>query len=87
MSWAVKRTDTFLKNLKKHKTSYELLKELDVKIKSLEQNPENIGGYLRGKLSGNKSTRLSSKFRLIFEVDTEKRIVYLKAIGHRGKIY
>lgn len=42
MPWTVKRTDTFLKHLKKHKNNHELLLELNKKIKRLKENP-NIG--------------------------------------------
>jgi len=42
-----------------------------------------VGGYLSGRLHGNKSTRLVGKYRLIFEINEKEGIVYLKAIDHR----
>jgi len=85
--WIVKRTDTFLKYLKKHKTNNELLVELDKKIKRLKENLYFVGGDLAGNLHGHKSTRLSKNFRLIFKVDSENKIVYLEALDHRKDVY
>ena len=85
--WIVKRTDPFLKYLKKHKNNHELLQELDKKIKRLKEDPKIIGGELSGNLSGHKSTRLSKKFRLLFSIDNENKIVYLEAIDHREDVY
>lgn len=87
MSWAVKRTDPFLKDLKKHRKNYELLQELDSKIKRLSQDPVVIGGELSGYLAGKRSTRLAAKFRLIFKIEEKEQVVYLLAIDHRGKVY
>ena len=87
MSWCVKRTATFLKYLKKHRSNRELLTELDNKIKRLRENPLIVGGNLSGSLHGHKSTRLSKNFRLIFSIDSKNRAVYLEAIDHRKDIY
>ena len=85
--WVVKRADPFLKDIKKHRKNHELLRELDSKIRRLRENPLSIGGKLSGRLHGKKSTRLVEKFRLIFQIDEENKIVYLVAIDHRGKVY
>ncbi len=87
MSWIVKRTDVFLKYLKKHKNNHELLLELDKKIKRLKEDPNIVGGDLAGNLYGHKSTRLVKKFRLVFSIDDENEVVYLEAIDHRKDIY
>ena len=85
--WIVKRTDTFLKSLKKHKNNHELFTELDKKIKALKEDPFSVGGELAGNLHGHRSTRLSGKFRLVFSIDDRKKLVYLEAIDHRKDIY
>lgn len=85
--YAVKRTDTFLKTLKKHKNNHPLLTELDKKIKRLREAPSVVGGELAGNLHGHKSTRLSKKFRLIFSVNEKEKVVYLEAIDHRKDVY
>jgi len=85
--WAVKRTDSFLRYLKKHKNNHELFTALDKKIKSLKEDPSVVGGNLAGNLHGYKSTRLIRKFRLVFSVDKESKIVYLVALDHREDVY
>ena len=84
--WIIKRTDTFLKQFKKHKNHHDLLKELDKKLQRLRENPD-FGGYLAGPLHGKKSTRLVGKSRLIFQIDEANHTVFLVAIDHRGKVY
>ncbi len=85
--WAIKRTATFAKHLKKHKGHHQLFVELGKVIKRLQKDPSVIGGELSGKLHGKKSTRLTKKYRLIFEISEKKKTVYLVAIDHRGKVY
>jgi len=86
-SWLVKRTDPFLKHLKKQRTNHELLQALDKKIKRLQEDPTIVGGNLAGDLHGLKSTRLIKNFRLIFKIDEGNKIVYLVAIDHRKDVY
>ncbi len=85
--WTVKRTDTFLNYLKKHRNNHKLLTELDNKIKRLRDGPSQVGGELAGNLHGHKSTRLARKFRRIFSVDEQNKIVYLEALDHRKDVY
>ncbi len=85
--WIVKRTDTFLKNLKKHKHNHPLLTELDKKIKRLREDPSVVGGELAGNLHGHRSTRLVKKYRLISSIDEKGKIAYLGAIDHRKDVY
>lgn len=85
--WTIKRTDTFLKYLKKHKNNNELFTEIDKKIKRIKENPFIIGGNLSGKMYGLKSTRLVKNFRLIFSIDDKNQTVYLEAVDHRKNAY
>ena len=87
MLWTIERTDTFLKHIKQQKNNHELLRQLDDKIKILQQDPFVLGGELSGVLHGKRSTRLAKNFRLIFQIDTQKKVVYLVALDHRGKVY
>ncbi len=87
MPWVIKRTDPFLKDLKRHRKNYELLQELDAKLRRLEEDPSVIGGELSGNLVGKRSTRLAAKFRLIFKIDEAEKVIYLLAIDHRGHVY
>ncbi|KHO55085.1 MAG: hypothetical protein QT10_C0007G0071 [archaeon GW2011_AR19] len=83
MEWKVISTETFSKQFKKHKKDGEFVKILNNKIKRLKENPENVGGYLSGKLHGYKSTRILRKLRLVFKILMEKQEVHLMAIDHR----
>ena len=75
MVWELKRTDTFLRNLREQKNNHQVLQELDDKLKRLREDPIAIGGELGGKLHGKKSTRIATKFRLIFQIDFDNHIV------------
>ena len=86
-NWELKRTDAFLKDIKKHRANHELFIELDKKIQRLKEDPISIGGNLAGNLYGHKSTRLAKNFRLIFSIDQMNKIVYLVAIDHRKDVY
>jgi len=83
MKWKIVVTDTFSKEFKKYKKDREFFSALDKKIKRLQENPENIGGYLSGNLKGYKSTRILRKLRLIFKIVSDKLEVQLSAIDHR----
>ena len=87
MVWEIIGTDSFLKNLKKHKKDSELLKALENKIKRLRIDPLKVGGRLHGELHPSRSTRLIKKFRLIFLADEKGKKVYLEAIDHRKDAY
>lgn len=87
MTWAVKRTDTFLESLKAIRKNREALLELDKKIKRLQKDPLHLGGWLSGELNGKKSTRISRKYRLIFTPDEKEKVVYLNWIDHRKSAY
>lgn len=87
MTWAVKRTDTFLESLKAIRKNKEALLELDKKIKRLQEDPLHLGGWLSGELHGKKSTRIANKYRLIFTPDEKEKVVYLNWIDHRKSAY
>jgi len=87
MTWSIERTDTFLDALKEFKKNTELLNSLEKKLQRLQEDPYAVGGRLSGKLHGWHSTRLVGKFRLLFKIDDNQKIVYLGAIDHRGNVY
>ena len=87
MSYEIIITNAFSKEFKKHKKDGEFVKALDNKIQRLKESPENLGGYLTGKLYGYKSTRIIKRFRLIFKIDDKEKKVYLVSIDHRKSVY
>tara|TARA_Y100000310_G_scaffold345693_1_gene468377 strand:+ start:26264 stop:26536 length:273 start_codon:yes stop_codon:yes gene_type:complete len=83
MVWNIIVTDTFSKEFKRYKKDKNFMNILDKKIKRLQENPENVGGWLSGKLHGYKSTRIMGKLRLLFRINYDNYSVYLGAIDHR----
>ena len=87
MKWEIKRTETFSKEFKKHKNDGEFVRALGAKLERLKENPENVCGYLSGRLHGYKSTRIVGKYRLVFKIIKEENAVYLTAMDHRKFAY
>ena len=56
-------------------------------MRRLREDPTTVGGRLSGKLHGLRSTRLIGNYRLLFQVDTTVKTVYLVTIDHRGRVY
>lgn len=61
MSWAIKRTDTFLESLACIREKRETLVELGKKLKRLQEDPLHTGGWLPGSLHGKKATRIAKR--------------------------
>ena len=55
------------------------------KIKRLQENPF-AGNWLEKELSGYLSIR-TKRFRVIYKINKEKRIVEIHHVGHRKDIY
>ena len=53
---------------------------------SLAESPFLVGGELHFELEGHRAARRGD-FRVIYQVDTDKRLVHIVAIGHRGDVY
>ena len=87
MTWAVKRTDTFLESLRAIRKNKEALAALEKKLLRLQEDPLHVGGWLSGDLHGKKSTRISRKYRLIFTPNETEKVVYLNWIDHRKTAY
>jgi mRNA-degrading endonuclease RelE of RelBE toxin-antitoxin system len=87
MSWAIKRTDTFLESLACIKDNKEAIGELGKKLKRLQEDPLHTGGWLSGSLHGKKATRIAKRYRLIFLPDEKEQVVYLITIDHREHVY
>ncbi len=70
------------------KAEPELARRLDACFEQIQKNPlqypQSIA--LKGKLEGLYRRRVGD-WRIIYEVDTNQRIVYILQIVHRGKAY
>ena len=56
-----------------------------LRIKTLQENPF-AGNWLEKELSGYLSIR-TKRFRIIYQIKEEKRIVEIHHVGHRKDIY
>ncbi len=52
----------------------------------LAENPQRLGGELRGRLAGLRSARRGS-YRIVYRIDEERRLVEIVHIDHRGSVY
>ncbi len=87
MCWEVEFTLKFKKSISKCRTEKEFLQALDKKIVRLKEDPLLVGKRLCGEMHGFWSTRIVSKFRLIFRIDETNKTVFLEAIDHRKDVY
>jgi mRNA interferase RelE/StbE len=55
--------------------------------KHLETDPIGNGVLLRKRLKGHRIMRVSGDYRVVYRVNTAKRIVIIVSIGHRDNIY
>ena len=58
MPWIIRRTDTFIESFRKVRDNSKVVAELARKIKRLQADPLQAGGWLSGSLHGKKSTRI-----------------------------
>jgi mRNA-degrading endonuclease RelE of RelBE toxin-antitoxin system len=52
----------------------------------IAENPRRAGKPLRGELEGLFSAR-RGEFRVIYEIDDDRRIVLIHRAQHRGRVY
>lgn len=52
----------------------------------LAENPHRVGHALRFDLEGTHSARRGA-FRIVYEIDDERRVVTVVAIDHRSDLY
>jgi mRNA-degrading endonuclease RelE of RelBE toxin-antitoxin system len=52
----------------------------------LADNPDRVGGPLRGQLAGLRSARRGS-YRIIYSIDDRARRIDIVHVDHRGDVY
>jgi mRNA interferase RelE/StbE len=52
----------------------------------LPTNPYRVGGELSGRYAGQHSAHLG-EYRIIYQVDAEKRLIHVKSIRRRADVY
>lgn len=84
--WRIKATNEFRRRFKDLTKKDKPLRERVIKsIEKLKENPY-AGKPLSYDLAGLRSLRVG-KYRIIYKIDEENKIIYLISIGHRVKIY
>jgi mRNA interferase RelE/StbE len=76
-------TDEAAKQLKSLDRRYQ--KAIAQALKRLKSNPK-IGAPLRRELKGKYKLRVS-KYRIIYEFDHEKKMIWVVTIDHRRDVY
>jgi mRNA interferase RelE/StbE len=68
-----------------HKADRKLFEKILAKIEFLSENPEE-GKPLVGNHKGEYSFRVGN-YRIVYELDTAKHIVYVLTVKHRKHVY
>lgn len=55
-------------------------------LSALVENPHRVGGRLQRELASLHSARRGA-YRVIYEIDDEKRLVIVLRIAHRSQVY
>lgn len=77
-------TGTFKKEIKGIDKQYLL--RLDKKIQTLKELPKNHGKPLRYPLAGIWELRFEKRFRVLYKINEEKKIVYLVSFKHKDEM-
>ena len=87
MSYKIKTTDEFEERFEKLTKRNKALAEMFAKaILKLKDNPY-AGKPLSYNLKGLRSLHIAGKWRIIYEIYEDQRLIVLRSIGHRKSIY
>jgi len=87
MAYTIKTTDEFEKRFEKLTKKNKALAEMFAKaILKLKKNPY-VGKPLTHDLKGFWSLPVAGKWRIIYDIDENQKLVTLRSIGHRKWIY
>ncbi|HLF85611.1 MAG TPA: type II toxin-antitoxin system RelE/ParE family toxin [Nitrospiria bacterium] len=68
-----------------HKSDKKLFKRILAKIESFSERPQE-GKPLVGNHKGEFSHRVGN-YRIVYEIDTRKYIIYILTVKHRKEVY
>lgn len=83
MSYRIEITEPCENRLRK--LNKELQKHFTNKIRKLGENPTVYGKPLRGVLHGYWELYFEKKFRILYTIDIEKKIVTIEALKHKDE--
>ena len=67
------------------KSDKEIQRRFAFKIRKLKENPETHGKPLRAQLHGYWELYFERKFRIIFTIDYQRKIVTMEPIKHKDE--
>ena len=86
IEWNVKATKEFEKSFRDLTKKDKQLRERIIKsIEKLKDNPHS-GKPLSYDLTGLRSLRVG-KYRVIYKIDEENKVIWLITVGHRKEVY
>ncbi len=77
-------TETAQKELKK-KLDKSLKPRFDNRVQKLKEAPEVYGKPLRWPLDGTWEIRFENRWRVYYEIDFDKKIVYITGFKHKDE--
>jgi len=83
MTYVIKIKEPAVRWLKKY--DKEIQRRFAVKIRKLKEHPDVHGKPLRGVLSGYWELYFEKRFRIIYTVDTQEKIVTIEAVKHKDE--
>ncbi len=83
MPYSIEITDVAKKRLLKF--DRELQKRFKKKVSKLGDNPERYGKPLRNVLSGTWEIYFEKRFRILYSINYEKKIVFIESILHKDE--
>lgn len=83
MGYIIKITEPAERRLMKF--DKEIQRRFANKIRKLRDNPDVYGKPLRGKLHGYWELRFENKFRILYTINFQEKIVMIEAIKHKDE--
>ncbi len=83
MTYSIKIKEPATRWLKKY--NKEIQKRFAVKIRKLKENPELHGKPLRGVLHGYWELYFEKRFRIIYTINNNEKIVTIEAVKHKDE--
>ncbi len=82
-SFIIKIKEPAEKRLRKFNTNIQ--KRFAIKIRKLKENPDIHGKPLKGSLHGYWELYFENKFRILYTIDHNEKVVIIEAIKHKNE--
>ena len=85
MDYSIEITETAQKEIRK-KLEPHLIDRLDKRMKKLEEDPKSYGKPLRGNLSSTWEIYFEKRYRILYQIFEEERIVVITGVKHKDEM-